>query len=62
MRIWAGWNFRKGHHYKNPDEIANDSELSAKKSKALETWEQDAREMLTARRGHGGQPASAKNR
>jgi hypothetical protein len=36
-------------HYKAPDEIANDSELNPEqRKKALDTWEQDARQMLTA--------------
>ena len=36
-------------YYKTPDEIANDNELNPKqRKKALDTWEQDARQMLTA--------------
>ena len=36
-------------HYKTPDEIANDNELNPEQRKnALATWEQDARQMLTA--------------
>ena len=36
-------------YYKAPDEITNDNELSPEqKKKALDTWEQDARQMLTA--------------
>jgi hypothetical protein len=36
-------------HYKSPDEIANDSDLSPQQRKrALDAWEQDARQMLTA--------------
>jgi hypothetical protein len=36
-------------HYKTPDEITNDNELnSEQRKKALDTWEQDARQMLTA--------------
>ena len=37
------------NYYKSPDEIANDSELSPEqRERALDTWEQDARQMLTA--------------
>ena len=36
-------------HYENPADIANDKTLSPEeKSKALNTWEQDARQLLTA--------------
>ena len=36
-------------HYKAPDEITNDNELNPEqRKKALDTWEQDARQMLTA--------------
>ena len=36
-------------HYKTPEEIAKDNELSPEqRKKALDTWEQDARQMLTA--------------
>ena len=37
------------NHYKSPDEITKDADLSAdEKQQALNTWEQDARQMLTA--------------
>src|SRR3984893_4804124 len=36
-------------HYKSPDDIVKDKDLSpAEKEQALNTWEQDARQMLTA--------------
>ena len=36
-------------HYKSPDDIVKDKDLSpAEKRQALNTWEQDARQMLTA--------------
>ena len=36
-------------HYRRPADIAADNKLSPKeKSKALDTWEQDARQLLTA--------------
>ena len=36
-------------HYKSPDEITKDTDLSEdEKRQALNTWEQDARQMLTA--------------
>ena len=36
-------------HYNSPDDIVNDDDLSpAEKRQALDTWEQDARQMLTA--------------
>jgi hypothetical protein len=36
-------------HYRKPADIAADGKLSPKeKSKALDTWEQDARQLLTA--------------
>ena len=36
-------------HYKTPDDLINDQDISfEQKSKALDTWEQDARQMLTA--------------
>jgi hypothetical protein len=36
-------------HYKKPADIAADKNLSPdEKSKALDTWEQDARQLLTA--------------
>ncbi len=50
-------NSRKPHdkldhpetHYRKPADIAADKKLSPKeKSKALDTWEQDARQLLTA--------------
>ena len=37
------------NHYNSPDDIVNDDDLSpAEKWQALDTWEQDARQMLTA--------------
>ena len=37
------------NHYNSPDDILNDDNLSpAEKWQALDTWEQDARQMLTA--------------
>jgi hypothetical protein len=37
------------NHYKSPDEITNDADLSEEeKRQALNTWEQDARQMMTA--------------
>jgi len=37
------------NHYNSPDDIVNDDDLSpAEKWQALNTWEQDARQMLTA--------------
>ena len=36
-------------HYNTPYEITDDNELNAEqRKKALDTWEQDARQMLTA--------------
>ena len=36
-------------HYENPADIASDKTLSPQeKSKALDTWEQDARQLMTA--------------
>jgi hypothetical protein len=36
-------------HYRKPADVAADKKLSPKeKSKALDTWEQDARQLLTA--------------
>jgi hypothetical protein len=36
-------------HYKSPDEITKDADLSEEeKRQALNTWEQDARQMMTA--------------
>jgi hypothetical protein len=36
-------------HYENPTDIANDKTLSPQeRSKALDNWEQDARQLLTA--------------
>jgi hypothetical protein len=36
-------------HYRKPADVAADRKLSPKeKSKALDTWEQDARQLLTA--------------
>jgi hypothetical protein len=36
-------------HYKSPEEIINDADLSEEeKRQALNTWEQDARQMMTA--------------
>jgi hypothetical protein len=36
-------------HYKSPEEITTDADLSdEEKRQALDTWEQDARQMLTA--------------
>src|SRR5260221_12034724 len=36
-------------HYKSPDDIVKDKDLSpAEKRQALNTWEEDARQMLTA--------------
>ena len=37
------------NHYESPTEVANDRTLTNdKKMKALDTWEQDARQMLVA--------------
>jgi hypothetical protein len=37
------------NHYNSPDEIINDADLSEEeKRQALNTWEQDARQMMTA--------------
>jgi hypothetical protein len=37
------------NHYNSPDEITNDADLSEEeKRQALNTWEQDARQMMTA--------------
>ncbi|HEY9359117.1 MAG TPA: hypothetical protein VIQ50_01685, partial [Xanthobacteraceae bacterium] len=37
------------NHYKSPDEITKDTDLSEdEKRQALNTWEQDARQMMTA--------------
>jgi hypothetical protein len=37
------------NHYNSPDDIVNDDDLSPdEKMQALNTWEQDARQMLTA--------------
>ena len=37
------------NHYKSPEEITTDADLSEEeKRQALDTWEQDARQMLTA--------------
>jgi hypothetical protein len=37
------------NHYKSPEEITTDPDLSDEESRqALDTWEQDARQMLTA--------------
>jgi hypothetical protein len=45
-------------HYNSPDDITEDPELSAEeKKKALNTWEQDARQLLTA--SNEGMPGSA---
>jgi hypothetical protein len=40
---------KPANYYKSPDEIANDADLSPEEKKqALNTWEQDARQMMTA--------------
>jgi hypothetical protein len=40
---------KPANHYKSPDDIVKDDDLSpAEKKQALNTWEQDARQMLTA--------------
>jgi len=40
---------KPANHYKSPDDIVKDKDLSpAEKRQALNTWEQDARQMLTA--------------
>ena len=45
-------------HYASPRDIAEDPTLAAaEKEKALDTWEQDARQMLTA--SNEGMPGSA---
>jgi hypothetical protein len=37
------------NHYKSPEEITNDADLSdEERRQALDTWEQDARQMMTA--------------
>ena len=43
------------NHYNSPDEITNDAGLSEEeKRQALNTWEQDARQMMTATRAWRG--------
>src|SRR5439155_20829485 len=43
-------NEQPANHYKSPDEITKDADLSEEeKRQALDTWEQDARQMMTAR-------------
>jgi hypothetical protein len=45
-------------HYRKPADIGADKKLSPdEKSKALDTWEQDARQLLTA--SNEGMPGSA---
>jgi hypothetical protein len=40
---------KPANHYKSPDDIVNDVDLSPEEKKqALNTWEQDARQMITA--------------
>ena len=40
---------KPANYYKSPDDIVKDKDLSpAEKRQALNTWEQDARQMLTA--------------
>jgi hypothetical protein len=40
---------KPANHYKSPDDVVKDKDLSpAEKRQALNTWEQDARQMLTA--------------
>ena len=40
---------RPADYYKSPEDITHDSELSPdEKRQALNTWEQDARQMMTA--------------
>jgi hypothetical protein len=40
---------KPANHYNSPDDIVKDKDLSpAEKRQALNTWEQDARQMLTA--------------
>ena len=44
-------------HYKTPDDLRKDQDLSAEeKKKALNVWEQDARQLLTA--SNEGMPGS----
>jgi len=44
-------------HYKTPDDLIGDHDLSPKEKKmALNVWEQDARQLLTA--GNEGMPGS----
>jgi len=44
-------------HYRTPDDLLRDDTLSAEeKKKALDVWEQDARQMLTA--SNEGMPGS----
>jgi hypothetical protein len=47
---------RPADYYKSPADITQDTELSAdEKRQALNTWEQDARQMMTAS-NEGDQP------
>jgi hypothetical protein len=40
---------KPANYYKSPDDITNDADLSPEEKKqALSTWEQDARQMMTA--------------
>jgi hypothetical protein len=40
---------KPANYYKSPDDITKDADLSAdEKRQALNTWEQDARQMMTA--------------
>jgi hypothetical protein len=40
---------KPANYYESPDDIANDADLSPEEKKqALNTWEQDARQMMTA--------------
>jgi hypothetical protein len=40
---------KPANYYKSPDDIVKDADLSAEeKRQALNTWEQDARQMMTA--------------
>ena len=49
---------RPAEHFASPADIANDETLSMEeKVRALDTWEQDARQMMTA--SNEGMPGSA---
>jgi hypothetical protein len=48
-------------HYRTPDDVVRDPHLSAgEKKRALDSWEQDARQLMTA--SNEGMPASEEGR